>query len=69
VSGPEVCLDPSNDFLYNDTIGATGGLTPAYNNLETNNAVTRADPNRWTDVSSSGRRGGGGGRAGGGSRY
>lgn len=69
VSGPEVCLDPSNDFLYNDTIGATGGLTPAYNNLETNNAGTRADPNRWTDVSTSSRGRGNGGRSSGGSRY
>ncbi|MGA9658951.1 MAG: holdfast anchoring protein HfaB [Asticcacaulis sp.] len=50
VSGPEVCLDPKNDFLYNDTLGATGGLTPAYNNLETNNAETRSDPNRWQNV-------------------
>ncbi len=50
VSGPEVCLDPQNDFLENPTLGATGGLTPAYDNLETNNAGTRADPNRWTDI-------------------
>ncbi|ESQ85515.1 transcriptional regulator [Asticcacaulis sp. AC460] len=55
VSGPEVCLDARNDFLYNDTLGATGGLTPAYDNLENNNAGTRADPNRWTEVSSGGR--------------
>ncbi|MFT4077007.1 MAG: holdfast anchoring protein HfaB [Asticcacaulis sp.] len=48
--GPEVCLDPQNDFLYNDTLGTTGGLTPAYNNLETNNAGTRADPKRWENV-------------------
>ena len=52
VSGPGVCLDPRNDFLENPTLGPTGGLTPAYNNLETNNAQTRADPNRWTDVAS-----------------
>jgi curli production assembly/transport component CsgG/holdfast attachment protein HfaB len=50
VPGPQVCLDPQNDFLYNDTLGATGGLTPAYDNLETNNAGTRADPNRWQNV-------------------
>ena len=49
-SGPDVCLDPQNDFLYNDTLGATGGLTPAYDNLETNNAGTRADPNRWQNI-------------------
>ena len=51
VSGPEVCLDPRNDFLNGpSTIGVTGGLTPAYNNLQTNNAQTRADPSRWQDV-------------------
>jgi len=51
VSGPEVCLDPRNDFLNApSTIGVTGGLTPAYNNLQTNNAATRADPSRWQDV-------------------
>ncbi len=55
-SGPEVCLDPKNDFLENPTLGATGGLTPAYNNLETNNAGTRADPTRWTDVADAPRR-------------
>ena len=56
VSGPDVCLDPQNDFLENPTLGATGGLTPAYNNLETNNAGTRADPSRWTDVADAPRR-------------
>ena len=71
VSGPEVCLDPQNDFLNNDTIGATGGMTPAYNNLETNNAVTRADPTRWQDVgNTSGHRSHGDDSASsGGSRY
>jgi curli biogenesis system outer membrane secretion channel CsgG len=48
--GPEVCLDSQNDFLYNDTLGATGGLTPAYDNLETNNAGTRANPTRWQNL-------------------
>lgn len=52
VSGPGVCLDPRNDFLENPTLGPTGGLTPAYNNLETNNAQTRADPKRWENVAS-----------------
>ncbi len=52
VSGPDVCLDPRNDFLNNDTLGATGGMIPAYDNLETNNAGTRADPNRWENLSS-----------------
>lgn len=46
VSGPEICLDAKDDFLNYD-IGRTGGLTPAYDNLETNNARTREDPNRW----------------------
>ncbi|MDI7774154.1 holdfast anchoring protein HfaB [Asticcacaulis sp. EMRT-3] len=50
VSGPDICLDPKNDFLENATMGPTGGLTPAYNNLETNNASTRADPTRWENV-------------------
>jgi curli production assembly/transport component CsgG/holdfast attachment protein HfaB len=52
VSGPEVCLDPKNDFLNAPTSGRTGGLTPAYDNLETNNAQTRADPTRWQNVNS-----------------
>ena len=47
-SGPEVCLDPREDFLNQTTHGVTGSLTPAYDNLETNNASTRADPYRWT---------------------
>ncbi len=57
VSGPEVCLDPRNDFLNNPTLGVTGGLTPAYNNLETNNAATRADPSRWQDVGAPSQQG------------
>jgi len=52
VSGPDICLDPRNDFLENSSLGPTGGLTPAYNNLETNNAQTRADPKRWEGVAS-----------------
>jgi curli production assembly/transport component CsgG/holdfast attachment protein HfaB len=56
-SGPDVCLDPQNDFLYNDTLGATGGLTPAYDNLETNNAGTRAEPSRWQNIASDKHRG------------
>lgn len=42
--GPEVCLG-SGDPL--NTVGATGGYYPAYQNVETNNGQTRADPNRW----------------------
>jgi curli biogenesis system outer membrane secretion channel CsgG len=43
--GPEGCL--GNDPLADPTLGATGGFTPAYNNVATNNAQTREDPNRW----------------------
>jgi len=53
VSGPEVCLDAQNDFLNNSTVGRTGGMTPAYNNLETNNANTRSQSTRWQNVSPS----------------
>jgi curli biogenesis system outer membrane secretion channel CsgG len=44
--GPEICLrdDPLGGTR---TAGLTGGYTPAYNNLRTNNAQTREDPNRW----------------------
>jgi curli production assembly/transport component CsgG/holdfast attachment protein HfaB len=46
--GPQACLsfDPLGDHV---TTGATGAYVPAYNNLETNNAATRQDPNRWDD--------------------
>jgi len=43
--GPEACMQ--TDPLGNATVGATGSFTPAYNNVETNNAATRQDPNRW----------------------
>jgi curli biogenesis system outer membrane secretion channel CsgG len=46
--GPEVCLNAANDPL-GGTTGATGGYYPAYQNTDTNNADTRADPNRWHD--------------------
>jgi curli biogenesis system outer membrane secretion channel CsgG len=44
--GPEACMqaDPLGDHV---TTGPTGAYVPAYNNLETNNAATRQDPNRW----------------------
>jgi curli biogenesis system outer membrane secretion channel CsgG len=45
--GPQVCLDPHSDPLGESTTGLTGGYTPAYNNLATNNAQTRQDPARW----------------------
>lgn len=44
--GPQACLtsDPLGGSL---TAGVTGAFVPAYNNLGTNNAQTRDDPNRW----------------------
>jgi len=44
--GPEACMqsDPLGERV---TTGPTGAYVPAYNNLETNNAATRQDPNRW----------------------
>jgi curli biogenesis system outer membrane secretion channel CsgG len=48
--GPEVCLQ-NGDPLGGRTTGTTGGYTPAYNNLDKNNARTREDPARW-DVTS-----------------
>ena len=46
--GPEACMhtDPLGTGV---TTGATGAFVPAYNNVETNNAATRQDPNRWND--------------------
>ena len=46
--GPEACMqsDPLGDRV---TTGPTGAYVPAYNNLATNNAATRQDPNRWHD--------------------
>lgn len=43
--GPQACL--RSDPLGDSTVGVTGGYVPAYNNLDTNNAKTRADPSRW----------------------
>jgi holdfast attachment protein HfaB len=45
--GPKACMayDPL-DVGY-QTAGLTGAYTPAYNNLRTNNAQTRADSYRW----------------------
>ena len=46
--GPQVCLNPDNDPLGDvATAGVTGGYTPAYNNLASNNAHSREDPYRW----------------------
>lgn len=47
--GPEACLthDPLGGIT---TAGATGSYVPAYNNLSTNNANTREDPNRWNSA-------------------
>ena len=43
--GPQSCLQ--TDPLADPTLGVTGGFTPAFNNVATNNAQTREDPNRW----------------------
>jgi curli biogenesis system outer membrane secretion channel CsgG len=51
--GPQLCLhngDPLGGS--NRTTGVTGGFTPAYNNLDKNNAQTREDPARWSDAGS-----------------
>lgn len=45
--GPQVCLHAGNDPL--GTSGLTGGYYPAYDNVSSNNAQTRADPSRWHD--------------------
>jgi curli biogenesis system outer membrane secretion channel CsgG len=45
--GPDVCLR-HGDPLAGRTTGITGAYTPAYNNLEYNNAQTREDPARWS---------------------
>jgi curli biogenesis system outer membrane secretion channel CsgG len=44
--GPQACIhyDPLGD---NVTTGPTGAYVPAYNNVESNNAATRQEPNRW----------------------
>jgi len=44
--GPEACMrfDPLGE---NVTTGATGAYIPAYDNLKSNNANTRADAYRW----------------------
>ncbi|NBU29378.1 MAG: transcriptional regulator, partial [Caulobacteraceae bacterium] len=39
----------TSDPLGGPTNGMTGGFTPAYDNLGTNNAQTREDPDRWND--------------------
>ena len=46
--GPQACMhtDPLGDGV---TTGLTGAYVPAYNNVRTNNAATREDPNRWND--------------------
>ncbi len=43
--GPHACMgvDPLG------VTGGTGGFTPAYNNLDQNNARSREDPSRWSD--------------------
>ena len=53
--GPQSCL--SSDPLGGGTVGLTGAYVPAYNNLGTNNAQTREDPNRWNSRRDSAVRG------------
>jgi len=53
--GPRACL--ASDPLGDGTVGITGGYVPAYNNLGTNNAETRADPSRWNSRRDSAVRG------------
>ncbi len=43
--GPQICLQ--SDPLNAGTSGLTGGYTPAYNNVGTNNGQTRDNPSRW----------------------
>jgi curli biogenesis system outer membrane secretion channel CsgG len=45
--GPNICLQHGDPLEGRGTTGVTGGYTPAYNNLEYNNAQTREDPARW----------------------
>ena len=50
VAGPEACLkgyDPLFAAATPTTAGPTGAFYPAYANLETNNAQSRAEPSRW----------------------
>jgi curli biogenesis system outer membrane secretion channel CsgG len=49
--GPQVCLHDGGDPIGGRTTGVTGGFTPAYNNLDKNNAQTREDPARWNGAS------------------
>jgi hypothetical protein len=55
---PSACMS-SDPLGGSDSIGPAGSFTPAYNTLRTNNAQTRADPDRWNsayDPSLSSRR-------------
>jgi holdfast attachment protein HfaB len=45
--GPQSCLTLDPLGGSNRTTGLAGAYVPAYNNLGTNNAQTREDPNRW----------------------
>ena len=49
VAGPEACLGGYDPLFAAapTTYGPTGAYAPAYANLETNNALTRAEPSRW----------------------
>ena len=45
--GPHACIGDDPLGGGNGATGVTGGFTPAYNNLDRNNALTREDPSRW----------------------
>ncbi|MDB5433218.1 MAG: hfaB [Caulobacter sp.] len=45
--GPQSCLQTDPLGAGTRTTGLTGGYTPAYDNLGTNNGATREDPSRW----------------------
>jgi curli biogenesis system outer membrane secretion channel CsgG len=51
--GPQICLHDGDPIGGGRTTGLTGGFTPAYNNLDQNNAQTRDDPTRWSDPGAS----------------
>jgi holdfast attachment protein HfaB len=48
--GPESCMGVDPLGGQYQTAGLTGDLTPAYNNVRTNNGQTRSDPDRWNSA-------------------
>ena len=45
--GPQACMQGGDPLDQQATAGVTGGYTPAYNNVASNNAQSRQDPYRW----------------------